>query len=493
MRKVSLTIQGLFLVSIPLCFEIVFVAVLWNLQREADAETAQALKVHEISTTINELSANSYSLWDTFHDSRSGAVWIIQNFRKNTYQKYLYELQKEYEKLQVLTADQPELNASARRGEKTVEQGIEVMSSVRRQLASSKYFNAEGYRPQIETLRDLYQSLVTEVMALAALHEKMYAQSDTLTKIDHRNLLLKYTIAAVCLNGLFSVVLAVFLMKGVIAKLKVMNDNARRVSLFEPLNPPISGRLTPSEIEDLDRAFHWMNESLLDAARARQDVYAMVTHDLRTPLTVIKGSLEMIDSRQRGEFGQLNERGENTVRLMARNCTMMMGLINDLLDLEKINSGTFVLQKEQVCLADVFEEVRSLIGEWCATHKITLIFADTALFVNADHGLLVRVLYNLVSNAAKFSSSDAKITVAAVESGPNAEITVADTGKGIPEHLLDSVFDRFRQVDGGKKKRTGSGLGLTICKSVVDLHGGRIWVTSKAGEGAVFHVALPRA
>lgn len=491
MGKVSLTMQGLFLVSIPLCFEIVFVCVLWNLQKEADNETVQALKSHEISNCINQLSSNSYHLWDTFHDSQNGATWVIRNFKKTTYQKFLRDLQSDYARLQVLTQDQPQMNAAARRGEAIVRKGIDVMDEVHLKLHSGQKYSIADLQPAVETLRQLYDNLVSEVIGLSALHDKMYAEADTLSQIDRRNTILKYTLVAVCINALFSIILAIFLINGVIAKLRIMSDNARRVSLFEPLNPPIPGT---DEIAELDRAFHWMNESLMDSARARQDVYAMVTHDLRTPLTVVQGSLEMINSRQSGEFGELNERGESTVRLMARNCAMMMGLINDLLDLEKIKSGTFVLDKEKICLADVFEEVRVLIAEWCATHKVDLKVEDTAVFVLADSALLTRVIYNLVSNAAKHSSAGGTIKIAARENENKVEITVADTGKGIPENMLNKVFDRFQQVErADRKTKGGSGLGLTICKSVVELHGGRIWATSKVGEGAVFHIELPRA
>jgi signal transduction histidine kinase len=220
----------------------------------------------------------------------------------------------------------------------------------------------------------------------------------------------------------------------------------------------------------------------------------MVTHDLRSPLTVIHASLEMVDTKQPEQFGVLTATGERHIRMMGRNCNLMLGLINDLLDLERINSGSFVLETESVCLADIFEEVRALISDWIETHNLKLIINDTELFAIGDQALLTRVVYNLVWNAAKNSSSGGVITVAAIDRGKAVEVTVSDKGKGIPPHMLEAIFDKFKQVDeAGRKKPGGSGLGLNICKAVIDLHEGKIWATSIVGEGSVFHFTLAKA
>jgi signal transduction histidine kinase len=490
MPRIPLTIQGLILVSIPLCFEILFVCILWNLQREADVETANALKAHEISDCINKLTTNTYELWDSFHDP-NGPLWVANNFRRKEYRKFLYSLEQEYLRFDSLTQDQPELNAIAKNCESALKQGTDVLDRIASDVHSHKQLDFEAYRPAIDTLRNLFQTLITGVLSLVSLHEKQFAEQDNSVQIEHRNLILKYAIAAVWVNGVFSVILAIFLVKGVTSKLQIMSDNARRISLAEPLNPPIKGN---DEIAELDRAFHWMDESLKETARARQEMFAMVTHDLRSPLTVVQASLEMVDMKTSEEFGNFTASGERLIRTMARNCNLMMGLINDLLDIEKINSGSFVLETESVCLAEVFEEVRGLMSDWIETHKLKLIVDDTELFAVADQSLLTRVVYNLVSNAAKYSPSGGVITIAAVDRGSEVEVTVSDTGRGIPPHMLETIFDRFKQVDdGGRKKKGSSGLGLTICKAVIDLHEGRIWATSKVGEGSVFHFTLAKA
>jgi signal transduction histidine kinase len=490
MPRLSLTIQGLILVSIPLCFEIVVVCILWNLQKEADIEITKALKAHEISDSINKITANAFHLWDSFRDP-NGPVWLLKNFSKKEYRRFLSDLGQEYKRLDSLTQDQPELNASTKRCEAAVQQGQTVISRIIMDVRSYKQHELEDYRPAVATLQNLFQILVTEDLLLVSLHEKLFSEQNAAAQIEHRNSVLKYAIAAVWINGVFSVILAIFLVKGVISKLQIMRDNARRVASSEPLNPSIKGT---DEIAELDQAFHWMDQSLQETARARQEMFAMVTHDLRSPLTVIHASLEMVDTKQSEQFGVLTATGERLIRMMGRNCNLMLGLINDLLDLEKINSGSFVLVKESVCLADIFEEVRALISDWIETHDLKLIIDDTELFAIGDQALLTRVVYNLVWNAAKNSSSGGVITLSAFDRDKAVEVTVSDKGKGIPPHMLEAIFDRFRQVDeAGRKKSGGSGLGLNICKAVIDLHEGKIWATSIVGEGSVFHFTLTKA
>ena len=491
MPKLSLTIKGLILVSIPICFELGFVGILTHLQKEAEADAARALKAHQISDCINRLTAEYYQIWTSIHDN-NGTIWTHRHFLEDTCVVPLKHLRADYAELDKLTEDRPQLNLSVKNSRALLDRVQSICDSVLLEIQAghSSTVLANG-QATISILRELYHGLIVKELSLVAQHEREFTEISNSRQTEIRNRVLQYALIAVFFNVIFSILLAIFLVKGVTSRLKIMSDNARLVAINEPLNPLLVGT---DEIAELDRTFHWMNEALKQSARSRQEVFDMLTHDLRSPLTAIQGCLEMLTMHQEDKFGSLTERGERLVQLMARNSSLMMGLINDLLDLEKIDAGLFVLNTEPVCLAEVFEEVHALVAEWIQTHDIHIVMEDTALFVAADQALVTRVVYNLVSNAIKYSAAGGTIKVGVQEIGARVEVTVTDTGRGIPEHLLESIFDRFRQIDdGAHKPKGGSGLGLTICKAIITLHGGDIWVTSKVGEGSTFHFTLLKA
>jgi len=225
------------------------------------------------------------------------------------------------------------------------------------------------------------------------------------------------------------------------------------------------------------------------AERMKQEVVAMVTHDLRTPLTTIQNFLEFL---QDGFYGTVNDRGAKYLFLAQRNGERMLSLINDLLDIEKIKSGMMELERGPVSLADSLNLCRELQTSYADQMGVKLDIRSTVLTADADEDRLARVLSNLVSNAIKFSPRGGVVTVWAEREDDMVEITVQDQGPGVPANMLESVFDRFQQVrDQSAKTKGGSGLGLAICKAIVELHGGKIWLRSEEGKGSAFTFSLP--
>lgn len=223
--------------------------------------------------------------------------------------------------------------------------------------------------------------------------------------------------------------------------------------------------------------------------RLKQEVMAMVTHDLRTPLATVSNVFEFLD---RGQLGDLNEKGSRFVLSGQRNVKRMMSLINDLLDIEKVKSGNFDLELSEVSLNALMKASNDLHSATAAAEGIDLVWNETDLSITADYDKLQRLISNLIGNAIKFTPRGGKVTISAIASGDEIRLIVADNGSGIPESQLANVFERFQQVDGTAKKHGGSGLGLAICKIFAEIHGGRIWVESEEGKGSQFIVALPR-
>lgn len=224
--------------------------------------------------------------------------------------------------------------------------------------------------------------------------------------------------------------------------------------------------------------------------RLKQEVTAMITHDLRSPLSTVMG---VFDYFERLAASSDDEKGPRYIKMARRNTERMLSLINDLLDIEKIKSGNMNVQIRVLSVADCFFACEELSSSAADELGIKLNFENTEARVKADQHLIDRVLSNLVANAIRFSPKGKSVRVSCTESDGFARIAVADEGPGIPQEELSTVFERFRQLkSGGAKNKGGSGLGLTICKTIVEIHGGEIWAESSQ-QGSTFIFTLPLA
>jgi PAS domain S-box-containing protein len=224
--------------------------------------------------------------------------------------------------------------------------------------------------------------------------------------------------------------------------------------------------------------------------KMKQEVVAMVSHDLRTPLATIASFLELLET---GRLGELSARGQSLLVVASRNIDRMLTLVKDLLDIEKMESGMLQLHQTEVELQSVFDHAYDAVQPAAAEKTVHLSFETTALTVFADQDRLVQVLTNLLTNAIKFSAPNGRVSVSASDKAELVEITVADEGRGIPPDMLNTVFDRFKQVEESDAKgKGGTGLGLAICKALVELHGGKIIVESEPGNGARFIFTIPK-
>lgn len=231
-----------------------------------------------------------------------------------------------------------------------------------------------------------------------------------------------------------------------------------------------------------------------EAEKLKQEVMAMVSHDLRAPLTSLNMVLDMMLD---GVVGTLNEKGNKMVILAQQSVSSLISMINDLLDVEKYESGGLTLNYEDVTIQKLVDNAIGMIKPQADKKNIKLIpsFEDRNIEVDADR--VVRVIVNLVGNAIKFSPKDSNITVAVktqeVKRGIHElEFQIIDEGPGIPEDKLEIVFEKFKQVGTGSEgEKKGTGLGLAICKAIVEAHGGRVGVRSVLGKGATFWFQIP--
>jgi PAS domain S-box-containing protein len=224
--------------------------------------------------------------------------------------------------------------------------------------------------------------------------------------------------------------------------------------------------------------------------RLRKEILQMVSHDLRSPLMCMQAFLDFVD--ETGKVNTLGDRADQLLQVATRGTDRMMALINDLLDIERLESGMLQLVKSEVYLDEVFEQSVQAVTPLANAKRVSIATQPTDLAVHADGDRLIQVLVNLLSNAIKFSSEESVVRIAAKKEAASIEVQISDQGRGIPAHLTESIFNRFQQVQSlDAKEGRGSGLGLAICKELIELHGGKISVVSELGKGSTFTFTLP--
>jgi GAF domain-containing protein len=226
------------------------------------------------------------------------------------------------------------------------------------------------------------------------------------------------------------------------------------------------------------------------ASQHKSEFLANMSHELRTPLNAIIGFSEVLSERM---FGELNEKQEEYLKDIHASGTHLLSLINDILDLSKIEAGRMELELTDFDLPQAIDNALILVRERAGRREIALEHSvDERLGeIRGDERKIKQVLLNLLSNALKFTPERGRVEVRGGMVDGMAEISVTDTGVGIAAEDQGAIFEEFRQVGTAEKKAEGTGLGLTLCRKFVELHGGRIWVKSQVGAGSTFTFTIP--
>jgi GAF domain-containing protein len=226
------------------------------------------------------------------------------------------------------------------------------------------------------------------------------------------------------------------------------------------------------------------------ASQHKSEFLANMSHELRTPLNAILGFSEVL---AQGMFGEVNEKQTEYLHDILESGRHLLSLINDILDLSKIEAGRMELEVSEFDLPQAIQNALTLIRERALRRGIALhhVIDDRVAGIRADERKVKQVLLNLLSNAIKFTPEGGRVDVGARLHDDVAEVSVTDTGIGIAPTDQDKVFEEFRQVGTADKKAEGTGLGLTLSRKFIELHGGKIWVQSEVGRGSTFTFTLP--
>lgn len=273
----------------------------------------------------------------------------------------------------------------------------------------------------------------------------------------------------------------------------ILDDNNKVVELIFATRD-ITERIEAEEIMKQNKEKEIILNQAMEYDVFRTDFFANISHELRTPINVILGTLQLMELKFKALFNEKEKKSKKYLKVMKQNCYRLVRLINNLIDVTKIDAGYFEIHLSNCNIVSVVEEITLSVAGYIEDKGISLLF-DTEIeekVIACDKDKIERIILNLISNAIKFTNSGGNISVNMFERKDNVVISVKDTGMGIPKEKLELIFDRFIQVDKSlTRNKEGSGIGLSLVKALVEMHGGKVFLKSEIDVGSEFSFELP--
>ncbi|QZY56619.1 ATP-binding response regulator [Crassaminicella profunda] len=276
-----------------------------------------------------------------------------------------------------------------------------------------------------------------------------------------------------------------------------INKPFHEVELIARVKTHLQLKKLHDKLRKSNKQLHKMNIELLKANEIIQynklqtEFFANISHEFRTPLNLIFSTIQLFELCMQDH---LDTKDSKYIKIMKQNCYRLLRLVNNLIDITKIDSGYFEIQLQNHDIVQIVENITLSISEYIERNDLSLIF-DTDVeekMIACDVDKIERMILNLLSNAVKFTKPGGKILVRIYDQKEHVLISVKDTGKGIPKNKIDTIFERFMQIDKSlSRKKEGSGIGLSLVKALVQMHKGEIFVKSEYGKGTEFIIKLP--
>lgn len=483
LKPANLTIgqKGWILVAIPLGFEILITASLWFMFVQAEDKAVQLSQSREIILKLGHVSSSlldaSSSMLMFAYTARPGLVETSRDAEASAI--------RAMDSLMQLAQTNNRDIAQYRLLRNSLDGAIGLLRSYEQKDENvGMLTNVGGLRQKLQGVHKNFKQIVQQISDVEKNNESKISDDDRRLKATIQILLFAFVGASIIISAL----LARFFYSNIATRLNKIEENSRRIGYRAELPAPLQG---DDELARLDKSLHQASKDLSAAEAKKQLMVAMLSHDLRSPLLSLQGTLALLLA---GTCGVIPDKAQTRVEKAERILERLIAMITDFLDLEKFSASDAAvsLQLTPVVVQRIFDEAKTSVETLASERQIeiTLTGGDTRL--SADLNLMIRLLTNLLSNAIKFSPSKSTITVDAGDDGNEVHITVTDQGSGIEASALDQLFEPFFQTRSGAEKDNSSGLGLAVCREIARRHQGEITVRSKLGVGTAFRITLPK-
>jgi signal transduction histidine kinase len=343
-----------------------------------------------------------------------------------------------------------------------------------------KQFTAPAFSGMIDALKPIQDAIDNEAS------QKVTRASDVAKGA------LSSTLVALALALALTVAIGMLMARAMLRPIDELGKGMAHVAEgdFEPnVRVPVE---RPDEIGDLARSFSTMTEQLAELDRLKAEFVSVASHEIKTPLSVIRGYVALLAD---GIYGEVNDQQKKTLEAVSDQVDRLTRLVHRLLDISRFEAGGGRLEVRRINVRDFMEELTGGFRVLAFQNGIDFsvnVADDVPVNIEGDADRLNEVLGNILSNAFKFTERGGRIAVDACREGAGLRMEVRDTGVGIPADKLPKIFEKFYQVDNSAQPRSvGSGLGLAIAREIVEAHGGTITAESEVGKGTTFRVTLP--
>jgi signal transduction histidine kinase len=468
------------IVALLIIFGVVVIQVLSGINRRSEELSQLRRKVAAFRQLQHDTTTQLYSI--------TSALLSPEDRMLESALRQLHEFKYDLERLQFVTKDEAELyNKIGKEHEQLVEVITKIVELTReRQFDKARELRMTRTTPLADSLERLTNEMVNR------------AEAEMETKIDESNqayLTSRWVVIGFAVGSIgLAVLLGYAVSSSLMGPVRLMDERLRQIASgdfsrsVEVPNRDELGTLADN-LNRMNIELRGLYQQLEAASRHKSEFLASASHELRTPLNAIIGFSGILKKRM---FGDLNEKQAEYVEDIYTSGNHLLSLINDLLDLAKVESGRIELDVKQFDLPSALENSITLLKERANRHGILIDLAvdERLSSFMGDERKLKQIMLNLLSNAVKFTPDGGRIDVKAGPFEGGVQISVTDTGVGIKPEDQQVIFEEFRQVGDDSHKREGTGLGLTLTKILVELHGGRIRVESEAGKGSTFTFTL---
>lgn len=354
-----------------------------------------------------------------------------------------------------------------------------------------KYLNTDRHYAQSRYAKEKEETTDQIITALERLRihsqQSVYGKINRLSEAGAEARRVAMLIIATSLAFIF--ILSVLITRSITHPISVLTGKTREIARGN-----FEGDLSlssPPEIAELARAFNFMCDKLSDLDKMKSEFFSSISHELRTPLTSIKEGTRLL---LEGVGGTTTDKQKQLLTILREESERLIHLVNSLLDLSKMEAGMMTYSFGPASLPPLIHKAMTEIGPLVEAKRITLKaeLAPELPSIKMDSERILQTLRNLIGNAVKFTPEGGQVTISTKTLDRRVEVSVRDTGPGVPAEDLATVFDKFQQTaSNGPYRIKGTGLGLAIAKHIVNSHGGEIWAESQPGQGSSFIFVLP--